>query len=268
MKMQRLNNKYRELTAKYRRLPDFIIIGTQKGGTSSLFSYLRQHSQLKLSGVKEIHFFDSNYLKGTNWYKSHFPLKWVNFNKKTGEASPYYLFHPHVAKRVYDQCPKAKLIVMLRNPADRAYSHYMMQNKRKLDPLPTFEESIKAEDVRLIEETQKLLNNPGYKSFNHQKFSYLARGKYYSQIKKWLEYYPIEQFLFIKSEDFFCNPLKQLLKVQEFLEIRPEMPIDLSPMNTNNYIPISSTTKTFLNSYYADENRKLSELLGPDFSWD
>jgi len=187
MKMQRLNNKYRELTAKYRRLPDFIIIGTQKGGTSSLFSYLRQHSQLKLSGVKEIHFFDSNYLKGTNWYKSHFPLKWVNFNKKTGEASPYYLFHPHVAKRVYDQCPKAKLIVMLRNPADRAYSHYMMQNKRKLDPLPTFEESIKAEDVRLIEETQKLLNNPGYKSFNHQKFSYLARGKYYSQIKKWLE---------------------------------------------------------------------------------
>lgn len=157
MKRSSLKDKYKLITAPLRLLPNFIIIGAQKGGTSSMFSYLKQHPQLQLPDIKEIHFFDNNYQKGSTWYKSHFPLIIVK-NKLTGEASPYYLFHPHVPQRVIQLCPKVKLIVMLRNPADRAYSHYMMQNKRKIDPLPTFEEAIDAEESRLRDETLRLGN--------------------------------------------------------------------------------------------------------------
>lgn len=166
MKNNRLLNKFKRLSAPLRPFPDFIIIGAQKGGTSSLFSYLKQHSQLQLPDKKEIHFFDNDYQKGVNWYRSHFPMK-IFDNIKTGEATPYYLFHPHAPQRIFQHCPKVKLIVMLRNPTDRAYSHYMMQNKRKIDPLPTFEEAIDAEESRLRVETLRLGNEPLYNSVHH-----------------------------------------------------------------------------------------------------
>ncbi len=267
MKKQSLSIRYRQITAPLRRLPDFIIIGAQKGGTSSLFSYLSQHPQLSLPDIKEIHFFDNHYKEGINWYRSHFPLKLINYNKKTGEASPYYLFHPHIAQRVYSHCPKAKLIVIIRNPVDRAYSHYMMQNRRKFDPLPTFEEAIAAEHKRLSEETKKLLNDPYYNSINHQRLSYLSRGMYYTQLTRWLKYFPLNQFLFIKSEDFFNDPFKELLRVYEFLGIRRKKSVNLTPQNTNDYPPMNKKTRSFLNTYFAEENKKLSEILGSNFLW-
>ena len=104
-----------------RRLPDFLIIGAQKCGTSSMFAYLNQHPQMKLPDVKEIHFFDLNYSNGLDWYTSHFPPASLSHRMVTGEASPYYLFHPHVPERVRLHCPDVKLVVMLRNPVDRAY---------------------------------------------------------------------------------------------------------------------------------------------------
>ncbi len=251
----------------HRRLPDFIIIGAQRGGTSSLFYYLSQHSQLRLPDTKEIHFFDNNYDKGINWYRSHFPKKTDSMNKKTGEASPYYLFHPHAAQRVYNDCPKTRLIVLLRNPVDRAYSHYMKQNRQKADPLLTFEEGIESEHTRIFEETKKLIADPEYKSINHQRLSYMARGKYYTQLTKWLKYFPLDQFLFIKSEDFYGNPLKELYRVHEFLGIKKEEPASLNPQNKFDYYPIKEKTRAYLNSYFEEENTKLVGLLGNNFSW-
>ena len=188
-------------------------------------------------------------------------------NIKTGEATPYYLFHPHAPKRIFQHCPKVKLIVMLRNPTDRAYSHYMMQNKRKIDPLPTFEEAIDAEESRLRVETLRLGNEPLYKSVHHQRLSYLERGNYYTQLKRWLIYFQKDQFLFIKSEDFFDDPLKELKRVYAFLNIRNEKPSNLKPQNTNDYKSMKSKTRGMLNEYYAIENKKLIELLGNDFLW-
>jgi len=265
---QTINNQFRVITSSLRRLPDFIIIGAQKGGTSSMFSYLEQHPQLKLSIKKEIHFFDCNYLNSLNWYRSHFPLKWIHSNKKTGEASPYYLFHPLAAQRVFQHCPEVKIIVLLRNPVDRAYSHYMMQSKRKVDPLPTFEEAIAAEKDRLNGELEKIISNPGYVSYNHQRLSYLSRGMYYQQLTEWFKYFPIDQFLIIKSESFFENPQDELLKVYKFLDINSRFPLDLSPDNTNTYSPMLEETRISLNKYFKDENNKLSELLGGDFQWE
>ena len=185
--------------------PDFIIIGAQKGGTSSLFNYLSQHSQIQLPSVKEIHFFDYNYGKGIEWYRKQFPGKFIRL-KITGEASPYYLFHPLVPQRVFSCCPNAKFIVLLRNPVDRAYSHFMMEKKRGDEPL-TFEEAINIEPQIINNEENKIINNPEYRSISHQRSSYLARGMYYSQIKRWLNYFPKKQFLFIKSESFLFSAL-------------------------------------------------------------
>lgn len=263
-----INLRYRLLTAQFRSLPDFIIIGAQKGGTSSLFSYLKQHPELHLSVIKEIHFFDNHCSKGINWYRSHFPLKRFVKKIKTGEASPYYMFHPLVAKRVYDHCPLVKLIVMLRNPADRAYSHYMMQNKRKVDPVPTFEEAIAIENKRLSHEIDKIINEPGYISINHQKFSYLNRGMYYQQLSEWFKYFYLGQFLFIKSEEFFKNPSNELLKVYEFLGLRKELPANFDPENVNYYPPMNEKTRRTLNAYFAKENKKLSQILGDKFLWE
>jgi len=263
-----INLRYRLLTAQFRSLPDFIIIGAQKCGTSSLFSYLKQHPELHLSVIKEIHFFDNQYSKGINWYRSHFPLKRLVKKIKSGEASPYYLFHPLVAKRVYYHCPLVKLIVMLRNPTDRAYSHYMMQNKRKVDPVPTFEEAIEIENERLTNEIDKINNDPDYISFNHQKFSYLNRGMYYQQLSEWLKYFNLDQFLFIKSEEFFQNPSNELLKVYDFLGIRKKLPVSFDPENINYYPPMNKKTRSFLNTYFAEENKKLSQILGDKFLWE
>lgn len=251
---------------EFNQLPYFIIIGAQKGGTSSLFYYLKQHSQLNLPNVKEIHFFDLNFNKGIDWYKQQFPQTSLSV-KKTGEASPYYLFHPHVPERVFKCCPSVKLIVMLRNPIDRAYSHYMMQRKKWIEYL-TFEKAFKSESKWIAKETMKLLENPAYQSKIHQKRSYFERGKYYTQIKKWLNYFPANQFLFVKSESFFDEPLQELSKVYSFLNIRYEHPENLSPQNVNEYKAMSPKMRSLLSVYYKQDIEKLSELLGDKYSWD
>ncbi len=248
-----------------KRKPDFIIIGAQKGGTSSLFYYLSQHSQLSLPHIKEIHFFDNNYNKGIDWYKNQFPSQFIG-RRKTGEASPYYLFHPHVPGRIIKCCPKIKFIVMLRNPVDRAYSHFMMQKKRKIELL-SFEDAIKVESARLSEEENKLLSNPGYNSITHQQRSYIARGNYYPQLIRWFELFPFEQFLFINSEIFFDNPLTQLSKVYSFLNIKHETPYNLNPQNINEYELMKPNTRVYLNEYFASYNKKLAHLLGNEFTW-
>lgn len=253
---------------KNKPLPDFIIIGTQRGGTSSLFSYLSQHSQIRMPVTKEVHFFDNNYEKGIDWYRNHFPVIDENSGIITGEASPYYMFHPHAAQRVYNDTPKTRLIVLLRNPINRAYSHFMKQKRHQVETLSTFRESIEAEHTRLFDETKKIFNEPEYKSINHQRLSYLSRGKYYSQLTRWLKYFPFSQFLFIKSEDFYNDTLRELFRVHEFLGINKEEPSNLSPQNKFEYNPIDEETRIDLNKYYAEENKKLCELLGDNFCWE
>jgi hypothetical protein len=262
-----LSTKWRVLTASLRRLPDFIVIGVQKGGTSSLFTYLDHHPQLILPTVKEIHFFDLNYSKGIEWYKSHFPLKFFHAGCRTGEATPYYIFYPLAAKRVLDHCPNAKMIVLLRNPVDRAYSHYMMQFNRKIDPATSFEDAVALETERLTGELDKMQTDESYRSFNFQKYSYLSRGLYARQLKQWLRYFKHEQFLFLRSEDFFENPERELLQIYKFLGIKARLPSDLNPVNSNEYEPIKEETRAVLNAFFAHDKQDLAIMLGKKFLW-
>ena len=197
-----LGKRYGMLTHKQRCFPHFIIIGVQKGGTSSLFHYLAQHPQMALPQGKEIHYFDKNHHRGEAWYKAHFPLK--SAGKITGEASPYYIFHPHVPQRVKAACPHTKLIVMFRNPIDRAFSHFNMIKKMGYPKGGNdFESALNYELEQYDKEAEKLKDNPDYYSFDHQIHAYLERGKYYQQLTRWFKHFDKNQFLLYKKRGFF-----------------------------------------------------------------
>lgn len=258
--------KYRVLTAPLRMSPDFIIIGVQKGGTTSLFSYLSQHPQLKLARRKELHYYDLNYDRGLSWYRSFFPIKPVYRNVLTGEASPYYIFHPLVPERIYKDNPNIKLLLLLRDPIHRAYSHYQMEKRKGKEKVATFEEAIEKEAERIKNSTLTIQNNQY--DYNHQVYSYLARGIYHEQIARYLNYFKREQLLVLKSEDFFSRPLEALEKVYLFLGIKSIFPEHISVKNGGNYLPIGGEILNNLRVFYKPYNERLSALLGQEFNWD
>ncbi len=247
--------------------PDFLIIGTQKGGTSSLFTYLGQHPRFQLPKKKEIHFFDYNFYRGFDWYAEFFNTARTHDACLTGEASPYYMYHPLCAQRVLNYNPRIKLILLLRNPAERAYSHFMMQRVKGIEPIASFQEALDAEPGRMAGEEEKICRMENYYSFNHQMFTYLSRGFYHRQMLPWFRLFPRNQFLCIQSEQFFLDPLSVLEKVYDFLEVDPHLVHDLAPVNANEYPPMEAATRHWLDEIYYPENKKLSDLTGQDFTW-
>lgn len=253
--------------ARFRALPNFIIIGVQKGGTSTLFELLKQHPNIKTSVFKEVHYYDFQYHRGEKWYRSFFPFFTKSKNMLYGEASPYYFFHPLVPERVYKDNPDVKLILLLRDPVDRAYSHYQMEKRKGREKLQTFEEAISKENERLKKEYGTVTNGKQLKNYNHQVYSYLARGRYDEQIKRWLQYFKREQLLVLKSEDFFASPHNNLEKIYKFLDIPVVFPKDLAAKNQAIYNPVQTDTMKRLRDYYKPHNEELSQCLGETFQW-
>ncbi|MEG4987779.1 sulfotransferase domain-containing protein [Microcoleus sp. BR0-C5] len=247
--------------------PDFIIIGAQKGGTTSLYSYLTEHPQIAHATQKEVHYFDLNFDKSPDWYYAQFPLPKHSPKRITGEASPYYIFHPHVPQRIHDLCPKVKIIALLRNPVDRAISHYYHYIRIKYETL-SLEDAIAAESERLKGEMEKLLANPKYYSYEHQHHSYLNRGIYADQLPAWMKLFPKSQISIIKSEDLYSNPAKILNTVLEFLDLPPHQLKTYGKLNSSEYPPISETVYDQLRAYFRSHNQRLAELCDRDFGWD
>ena len=225
--------KYRYITSDKRPLPDFLIIGTQKGGTTSLYEYLKAHPALQSNiTAKEVHFFDEQYDKGLAWYRSNFP------KKKNGilyyEASPYYIFHPLAPQRIAHDLPNVKVIALLRNPIDRAYSSYQHQVRAGRESL-SFEEAVNREAERLEGEEEKIIADPNYLSFNHRKFSYVARGKYIDQLKNWERHVRKNQMLILESEAFWRDPDNTFREIFAFLGVDPVAVPTAKKHNTGNY---------------------------------
>jgi len=258
---------YHLLTSPFRYVPDFLIIGTQRGGTTSLFNYLAQHPQIIPSRRKEIHFFDYQFNKGFSWYKAYFPLKLFKSKKLAMEASPSYIFHPHTPKRIKSILPDIKFILLLRNPIDRAYSQYLLAYANKVEQRP-FSEVIRTEDTWFHIEHKKILADENYYSYDHHRRSFLNRGKYIIQIKNWLKWFSREQILILISEDFFNNPLRTLSQICMFLEI-DNISFDITKkLNKTLFLkPMNKNDRLFLQKYYKPFNEELYEFLGKDLSW-
>ncbi len=256
-------------------LPDFLIIGAARSGTTSLYEYLIQHPSIIKGIGKEVYFFDKEFQKGVNWYKSFFPTKFTKSRLEnklqtsclTCEATPRYLYHPSSPKRVFEIIPHIKLIVLLRNPIDRAYSHYQMEVSSGNEEL-SFENAIDQEKNRISYDMQKMENDENFYSVNFYRKSYLTRGIYVNQIKRWFKYFPREQFLILKSEDLYSDPSKTYSKVLDFLAL-PKFELNsFKAHRMRKYSDIVPETRKKLADYFKPHNKQLYELLGKNFDWE
>jgi hypothetical protein len=269
-----LENGLREGSSFLRVMPDFIIIGAMKCGTTSLYNYLIQHPCIIAARKKEIHFFDKHYDKGIKWYRSNFPtvlkkklVKSIKGHALTGEASPSYMANPFTAERIKKALPNAKLIFLLRNPAERAFSHYchwVRHDKEKL----SFEDAI-AIEFRRLKEVEV------YPQVNGQ-HKYITKGLYELQLQTWFELFTKNQLLFIHSEEFFRNPEFQLNRVFKFLglpdyKLKEYKVFGLSKHKSTvlgGSAFLSEDVRKRLVEYYRPFNSNLYELLGEDLNWD
>ena len=270
---------YRRATSSLRLLPDFVIIGSARSGTTSLYNYLIKRPDIAPARQKELHFFDCNYHKGLSWYRAQFPTKIYKYYKEkvykdhyiTGEASPYYLFHPYVPQRMAQLLPQIKLIALLRNPIDRAFSHYRWEVNWGNEHL-SFEDAIEQEAMRLQVGAYKLEKGI---SFNHLHFSYLARSKYAEQLARWFKYFPRERFLIVKSEDMYTDPASVLEDILNFLCISAsnadEQVKHFRQCNANmllDYKNVNAATRQRLIKIFEQPNKYLYDLLGKDLGWE
>jgi hypothetical protein len=253
----------RRLAESY-ALPDAVIIGAQKCGTTSLYHYLLYHPAVVRPTKKEVHYFDNNYARGLKWYRLHFSRRHGRLNF---ESSPYYLFHPKVPERLAATVPHAKLIVMLRDPVARAYSHYWHEKRLGHEHL-SFADAIEAEDERLAGESTRLSEDDGYRSYNHEHYSYVERGRYVEQIERWFQFFARNQFLFVDSERFFVSPAREMARVTAFLGLSPLGEIAWTKQNVGSYADrIEPSLRRALCAGFADANRGLDDVTGAMWSW-
>lgn len=267
---------YRGLTSPARLLPDFLIIGGKKCGTSSLYNYLAEHPGVAPAFRKEVHFFDNSSKAGSLRYRAYFPSSvyrsYVRHRRGsgfiTGEATPYYLFYPLAPKRVRQMVPEARLIVLLRNPVDRAYSHYHHEVRRGTEDA-TFEQAIEREAERLGGEREEMLRNGGYDSLSHRRYSYLSRGVYVDQLRNWRDYFPEEQILILKSEDLYSDPASIVEQSLDFLGLPAAGSGQYGAVNRGGYRQqMEAATREYLADYFKPHNERLYDYLGKDFGWD
>ena len=207
--------RYRIPTGRWRRLPDAMVIGAQRAGTSSLYRYLAAHPKVSASFRKEVEYFSRHEHLGERWYRAHFGLevgrRWLTF-----EATPDYLFHPLAAQRARALVPDAKLVVLLRDPAARAASHHRHMVRLGYETLD-LDAALDAEPGRCGADLSRLAVDPGHDPKALLRFSYVARGRYAEQLRRWFDHFPRDQFLVIRSEDLFDDPARSFATIVEFL---------------------------------------------------
>ncbi len=240
---------WRRLTARYRKLPDFLIIGAQRSGTSTLYQYLARHPDVRGAFRKEVHYFDIHYDRGLDWYRACFPFRGV-----TGESSPSYLVHPEVPARVRAVLPEVKLIAILRNPVERAYSAYQRNLRRGRESRP-FGEAV-------------------FGRADSLEFAYLERGLYAEQLERWLQHFPRTQLLVIGAEKFFSETAPVLQRVCAFLEL-PAWAGDAAvkrwvaqKYSYRRYAEMDESVRQKLTGYYRPHNERLYRLVDENFGWE
>lgn len=254
-----------------------MICGAQKGGTSSLFAWLARHPSVRPARVKEVHFFDKKYRLGEAAYRAEFPLRWSLGRGRvvrdgrpralTGEATPSYLAHPVVPERMAKMIPRAKLLFLLRDPVDRAFSHYRMSVRRGFEAL-SFEEALDAEPERMEGESERLRGDPDYFSHALKNHSYAFRGDYASQLERFLVHFPREQLLVLSSEALFEDPDTTWREVLRFLDL-PEAPlVDRVAENVGGEsVAMDDAVRERLSARFVESNQRLFTLLGRRFPW-
>lgn len=261
-----------QLSGPLRRLPDFLIVGTQRGGTSSLYRYLRQHPLIRRPLHKEIGYFSRHYGREESWYRGHFPLRWPRSERTlTFEASPSYLFHPHAPRRAVEAVPAARVVVLLRDPVQRAFSHYRMNVARRVEPL-AFGAALAAERSRVDGGLARLAADPDYDSDALWLYSYRSRGRYLPQLRRWVDAFGRSAVFVLASEDLFADPRRETNRVCAFLGLPELSQLDTTAVSFPKGerapdLRLAPDVAAELAKGFRPENGALFDYLGRDFPW-
>jgi hypothetical protein len=256
-------------------LPDFVIIGAAKAGTTSLYGWLSEHPYVVPATTKEVHYFDYNVYRGVDWYRAHFPHQadcdaFAATHGRpflTGEASPSYISHHWVPERLARRLPDAKLLVTLRDPVDRAYSQFQMSCREQEESL-SFEEALAIEDERLEPERARIASDERYNSWPIGCWSYQMRSRYAEQLERWFSYFDRSQFHILTLEELAARPSETLDAVHAFLGLSPFTPENLKPLHAAAYNSLAPVTRARLQECFRPHNERLYELIGRDLGWE
>ncbi|MGD9723637.1 MAG: sulfotransferase domain-containing protein [Pirellulales bacterium] len=265
---------FRYLTASRRSLPQFIIAGAQKAGTTSLYGYLAGHPQCRAPWTKEVNFYDQNFARGERWYRMHFPLSTGAVNRPhfggagalCFEASPHYMFEPEVPTRMRESLPEVKAIFLLRDPIRRAYSHYQHEVRRRRISIP-FEDCIDAEIRQRAGERPPA---PGSEALGlpSRPLTLLARGLYVDQLQRWEAHFPADRMLVLEAERLFRAPADTFAQVLAFLGLDAWAPAAFGNLNPGRYsTPMSSVARERAERFFEPHNERLFQHLNTRYAW-
>ena len=265
----------RAVTGGAGMLPSFLIVGAQRCGTTSMVRALGQHpSMFNAILNQEVHFFDDSYGHGLRWYRSHFPLRaYARLASRKApapplafESSPYYMFHPLAPARIARDLPGVKLVVMLRDPAERAYSAHAHESFVGHETEP-FERALELEAGRLDGEAERIAAVPGYVSRSHHYHAYRARGQYVDQLERLELLFGRERIHVIDSAAFFGDPAPAYEAVLRFVGLpRATLP-SFTRYNARPRVPMSESVRAALREYYQPYDERLARWLGHRPSW-
>jgi hypothetical protein len=263
------------VTAPARMVPSFLICGAQRCGTTSMYRTLSQHpGVLKAVLHKGVHYFDNHYDQGMSWYKGHFPLelsarrveRQVGYRPQTFESSPYYMFHPLAAERIARDLPGTKLLVLLRDPVERAYSAHAHELARGYES-ETFERVLELEESRLQGQAERLVADPTYQSHSHQHHGYVTRGQYVDHLVRLEGIVGRDRLHVVDSGDFFADPEPTFNQALEFLGLPTADGIRFERHNARPRSPLPEEIRQRLDEHFKPYDERLAQWWGRTPSW-
>jgi hypothetical protein len=266
-------------TGDLRPRPDFLVVGAKRGGTTSLWRYLCEHPGVltlfpKPEKIKGLYYFDENFERGDRWYRSHFPTaatrslaaRRLGHPVVAGEASPYYLYHPLAPARAAERVPDALIIAVLRDPVERAFSHFKERRTNGTEPL-SFEDAIAAEPARLAGEEARILADPHYVSFAHRHASYVDQGRYAPMLTRWFDAFGRDRVLVAPSEEMYAAPQPFVDGVLDRLGLPPRPLAHPEPYNAEPDRGFDPVLRAWLAEQLAPDIAAVEELLGRSLPW-
>jgi hypothetical protein len=253
--------------------PDFIVLGTQKGGTTSLYRYLTQHPDIYAATRKEIGYFNNRDEHDLAWYRTHFPTQFFRAYVRhlerrpfqTGEADPAYILDPHALGEIRRLTPAVKLILLLRDPVQRAWSHYRHSLRLGVEPLD-FAAALEAEEERIDEQWSRMMQGQAYYGLQIYHYAYKRTGHYAEQLDALFKLFDRRQVLIMKSEDLFADPRSAVIRVVRFLDLPPFTLNHVKAYNKGKHHPLNPDLQHRLTTYFRPHNRRLAAL-GTDLTW-
>lgn len=264
---------WRRATANRRPLPDFVLLGAMRAGTTSLFRDLQKHPQMVPPMKKEIHYFDYHHADGLAWYRAHFPtsserdvVQVRRGRSLTGEGTPNYLAHPYAPRWAADELPETRFIVLLRDPVERAFSHWKLMTRLGHETLP-FAQAVARETDRIGPDWRRMQREPEHPAGDWFRFSYVARGRYAEQLERWFDAIDRSRFLVVRSEDHHSEPGETWDRIIAFIGADPWRPPDFSDAHGTASQGPDPDVAARLRTELAPDAERLTALLGANFAW-